>query len=244
MYFYTGAKNETAEHRHSERNTLHQEASDQDSSRNSLVRSTSPDTLSSLEDVLIITTHRQLQDNEIDLGSLYMHGARRTGTDLVNMEQGVGTPSLTHRSSVTDVSTSQPHPVTTMSIPAHDQMSNLLHEHDFYAEGWFQDLITGIFLLVIENAVALLVASAFGTSNTIQALVGTFVSFSSWLTILYLYVYVWNCIEFHLHPAKLDKWIRLLKVKRLRNLKTMRWFWLMLLVVLNYFTGYIPSFTG
>jgi hypothetical protein len=54
-----------------------------------------------------------------------------------------------------------------MSIQPHDQISNLLHEHDFYTEDYFQDLSVVIFLLMIENAIGLLLASASGTSSII-----------------------------------------------------------------------------
>ena len=233
MYLFTDIKHQASEHSHSERNTLHHNANDQESSRNSPVRSTSPDTHTSLEDGDgSISRHRQLQDNEIGLGSLHVHGARGTGTGLVNMEQGVGTPSLTHHLSVNDVST--PHPTAIISVPPLDQTSKMLHEHNFYTESWFQDLITVIFLLIISNAIMLSIASVHGTSSTIQNLVQTFYTVSSWVTITYVFGYVWCCVYFHLHPAKLDKWTRLLKIKRYRGM--VRWAVLSLVIVGNIFT--------
>lgn len=168
--------------------------------------------------------------NDIAMESLFVHGARRTGTDLANMEDRLGSPSLAHRNSgTTSLETLQQE-----SILEPTRQAPMLHEYNFYIESWYNDFVAGILFLFLEFAIEIIYSSLTFNQTTILSMLENFATWQLWLTVACLYLYQSLCLSIQVHPSKLDNWLKCLPSgKRLSVYRTLRWAWIISLCFVN-----------
>lgn len=143
---------------------------------------------------------------EEDIGDTSIEMPTRTGTDLVNMENQIGSATETapgttrRRQSDQSARRHQPapqaHSVNTL-WPAEE-----LYKHNFYADQWYTDLIVCIYFFVLDLGIELIVFTAGAGTQTISAFLSNFTSWRLYVSIALLFLYFLNSMASGRHQKE------------------------------------------
>jgi hypothetical protein len=137
---------------------------------------------------------------------------RRTGTDLVNMEQQLGAGAEASSGTVTtgqdvssEVDSRTPETPSPLRSSKRPWPAQTFYDHDFYADGWYKDMLICMFLMALEFGIELISFTAGVGSNTIFTFAENFTSWEIYISVLLLFLYATMCISIERRPERL-KW--------------------------------------